>query len=521
MTTATPEPDPAPDPAAGAPRRSRARLLAPLGAALAVAVVLGGVVLLRHDSTVPAAAAPPLYIGGSTGLAAAADRVAPVAPASAGGYEVTGPLPDGPATAAVRTFGTGPVPAGRFTALVAALGQSGTPKQVGGSQVLVNGTGTITAGPAGGYPWTWLPPDAPGQPACPVPDDPTGAVVCAAPAPIPYPAPDIPVGPGCAGAPNAGGCAVPASPPVGGPAVDGPASDGAGTSRPGTGRPGTGRPGTGAAGGSGAGSGAGSGPAVGSGGGSTGSGGTAAGNAASSTGSGAASGSTPGSAGNGKTVPVPAPRPTGPTPSEAAVRTAAMKVLSALGLGNAAVTVNTYPGGARVSADPVVDGLPTIGMQTWLAFDGTATPTSGGGFLGTPTAGPEYPLISARAAVATLPILAVGVAQCNDKQCDGAAPPTRTAISGARLGLAMRYDYGRRGPVLVPAWLFTVAKGTFALPVIAVDPAYLGTPPTPEGGPGIGTAAPSNVVPPAPPVNVPPTAAKPAPTATPPAKPTG
>jgi hypothetical protein len=530
MTTATPEPGPGPADI-GAPRHSRARWLAPLGAALAVAVVLGGVVLLRHDSADPAGAAPPLYLDGPMGLAAAADRVAPVAPATAGGYEVTGTLPDGPAKAAVRTFGSGPLPADRFDTLVAALGMSGRPKQVGGSWVLTTPKATITAGPNGGHPWIWLPPGVPG---CAVPDTAGNTTaVCAvpAPAPIPYPAPDAPVGRDCGADPAAGACAPPASAPpapappasapVGGPAVDVPATDDAGTSKPGAGAaagpangPGgapAGPAGNTASGGRPAGNagtdaGSAGNPASGGGSaaspGSAGSAGNPAGNAGPSTGSGSSSTSQGG--------PRPLPRPTGPTPSEMSIRAAGTKILPTLGLGDAAITINTYPGGARLTADPVVDGLPTVGMQTWLAFDGTATLVGGGGFLVTPTAGPEYPLISAKAALATLPVLAVGVAECNDKQCDGAAPPAKTPITGARLGLALRFDYHQHAQILVPAWLFTIVKSTYVIPVVAVDPAYLGTPPTPGGGPGIGTAAPTNIVPPVPPATALPPSPKPA-----------
>jgi hypothetical protein len=59
--------------------------------------------------------------------------------------------------------------------------------------------------------------------------------------------------------------------------------------------------------------------------------------------------------------------------------------------------------------------------------------------------------------------------------------PEPTKITGAHLGLEVEYNATTAGAtILVPAWFFTVADGSVATTAIAVDPAYLGTPPQPS-----------------------------------------
>jgi hypothetical protein len=149
-------------------------------------------------------------------------------------------------------------------------------------------------------------------------------------------------------------------------------------------------------------------------------------------------------------------------------------------------------------AEPVVDGLSTSGLETRLVVDPRQQVTDGAGWLGTPTAGSEYPLISAAEALARGPVAAVGL-RCGSTTC----PPPE--VVSARLGLALRWDTSGQ-PLLVPAWLYQVRGQTALLVAVAVDPRYLSRnePTLPAGGSsggsvGSATGGQPGVVNPAPP----------------------
>jgi hypothetical protein len=194
-------------------------------------------------------------------------------------------------------------------------------------------------------------------------------------------------------------------------------------------------------------------------------------------------------------VPMPVdPVPVGPRPDEAAVRKAAADVLAALGLNGADVQVASYPGFALVTAAPVVAGLPTSGYETRLQYDGSSTLTGGSGWLAPSAAGAEYPLISAQRAFDAMPKPEIARICPNTHPQNCAAP--LTVITGARLGLALRHDQ-QFGPLLVPAWLYTL-RGSALQPVaVAVDPAYL-SPAPPAGYPMPAQTEPAPVRPPNP-----------------------
>jgi hypothetical protein len=92
-------------------------------------------------------------------------------------------------------------------------------------------------------------------------------------------------------------------------------------------------------------------------------------------------------------------------------------------------------------------------------------------------------------------------------QCPTPEPIT---ITGAHVGLEIEYNATTAGAtILVPSWFFTLADGSLATTAIAVDPAYLGTPPQPtdvatagvaSGGPAVPPSAvgPAEAVPPTP-----------------------
>lgn len=204
-------------------------------------------------------------------------------------------------------------------------------------------------------------------------------------------------------------------------------------------------------------------------------------------------------------------------PSVAVARAAAGPVLAAVRLTGAEVQVQVGAPLDRVWADPVVAGLPTVGLSTTIEVDRSGV-LGADGWLGTPVQGADYPLITAAQALHLLSRMAhpmgvdtsVAAAPALAIACpvpDGPVTPMcggPTVISGARLGLALRYDGG--APVLVPAWLFSVAgQPTYPIVVTAVAPRYLGEPVTP-GGSGAGTGSssgPPTSVEPAPPGSVP------------------
>jgi hypothetical protein len=184
-------------------------------------------------------------------------------------------------------------------------------------------------------------------------------------------------------------------------------------------------------------------------------------------------------------VPIPVdPVPAGPRPDEAAVRKAAADVLAGLGLG-ADIRVETFPGLALVTAAPTVAGLPTSGYETRLQYDSGIRLTSGSGWLASPAAGADYPLVSAQRAFDALPKPEIA------KVCTDVEPSRCTAeptvITGASLGLALRHDQ-QAGALLVPAWFYPVRGSDLPMVAIAVDPAYL----RPSGG-GDGAPPPADL----------------------------
>jgi hypothetical protein len=198
------------------------------------------------------------------------------------------------------------------------------------------------------------------------------------------------------------------------------------------------------------------------------SGGAATGSAGSAaSGIGTSAGSATGSAGT--PVPIDPPEATGPSANE--VRAKAGPVLAALGLTGAALRVDTYPAVGQLTAAPVVDRLPTSGYETRLSYDAHLRLVDASGWLATPSAGAEYPLVSARAALASLPVPAIAAMPCPDvypSRCQ----PAQAVITGARPGLLVSWtDTG--AALLVPAWLYDVRGWPSPLAAIAIDRGYL------------------------------------------------
>ncbi|MHB6906899.1 hypothetical protein [Streptomyces sp. DB-54] len=189
--------------------------------------------------------------------------------------------------------------------------------------------------------------------------------------------------------------------------------------------------------------------------------------------------------------------------SEAKARQAVRPVLAALGQPDARLdTHQTYAAVRVVTADPVIDGLPTYGWQSRLQVGSDGQLVGGSGELANPVKGATYPVRDART---TLNDLGGGggrtmrpLAHCPSvptfQHKDGKAPqgggiapcePSPTGrqpvseVTGAVFGLAARYSHG--GQVLVPSWLYTVRTpgagnapgGTATIAGTAVDPKFL------------------------------------------------
>jgi hypothetical protein len=197
--------------------------------------------------------------------------------------------------------------------------------------------------------------------------------------------------------------------------------------------------------------------------------------------------------------PVTSPTPGRPTKtlaitSPAAARSAARPVLEAVGLDPADATVQAGQAQGFVTANPIVNGLPTYGHATTVTVFGTHV-AAAGGWLGGSRPGATYPVVSAAIAWKQLrhtpmprPMLACPVPSPGSGDpiiCGG--PIT---VTGARFGLSLHEANGRQ--VLVPSWLFDVRDSDTPLSVVAIDPRYLAAPPAPTmggGKPGSGSGS--------------------------------
>ncbi len=189
------------------------------------------------------------------------------------------------------------------------------------------------------------------------------------------------------------------------------------------------------------------------------------------------------------------------SPDEA--RRIAGAVLRALGLPTGDVTVRSGGAITEVLAPRRVNGQPTQGIATTISVGGDRKISGGQGWLGQPTRGQSYPLVSAEEGFRRLQAQPFAeILLCRPLQGGGCAPPEQSKVTGAELGLMLATDSGR--PVLVPAWLFTVAGQPDPLAVPAVHSRFLAPPvePKPAGTtaaePGGGGGSQPQSVPPAP-----------------------
>ena len=195
------------------------------------------------------------------------------------------------------------------------------------------------------------------------------------------------------------------------------------------------------------------------------------------------------------TAPTPPDKPVGtpeptytppPVATDDVTRKAAAPIVSALGL------TTEHVGYGQAIADPTVDGLRVVGATTNISVAADGTIDYASGRLLPVSAGATYPLISAKDAFAQLPPRPVPAIACaalpgTPTPCPTFPPPVVTDVA---LGLSVTAD--EKGELLVPAWLFTIKDDVEPTAVIAVEPKYIGTPPTPSAG----TIEPASAVPP-------------------------
>jgi hypothetical protein len=124
--------------------------------------------------------------------------------------------------------------------------------------------------------------------------------------------------------------------------------------------------------------------------------------------------------------------------------------------------------------------------------------------LATTARGPAYPLVTAREAWdalvrSPLPMPLIACAEPPPDAVDPVACGGPVTVTGARLGLSLQQTDD--GPMLLPAWLFTVATSMHPLVQLAVEPRLLAAS---DGGAGGGTSgSPGSAVPPPPPSTAP------------------
>ncbi|WP_415950780.1 hypothetical protein [Streptomyces sp. KLOTTS4A1] len=213
-----------------------------------------------------------------------------------------------------------------------------------------------------------------------------------------------------------------------------------------------------------------------------------------------------------------------PPVDEAEAKAAAAPVLKALGQDEAKIDASRTMGAVRVvNADPVVAGLPTYGIPAGIEVGPDGEISGASGQLAEPVAGHAYPVIGAKEALKQLNATSSGTAVpgriggCSSavphqddltggepqQPCEpGGKPvppkPRVVVVESAELGLAAYRESGRQ--VLVPSWLFTVARGPEMVTVTypAVEKQYLRSPAAPTERPGPTDQPPGSAQPPSP-----------------------
>ncbi|MCU1483421.1 MAG: hypothetical protein JWN67_167 [Actinomycetia bacterium] len=195
----------------------------------------------------------------------------------------------------------------------------------------------------------------------------------------------------------------------------------------------------------------------------------------------------PGScAADGPDCPMVAPERPADLPSKADAEAQGRKLLTKLGVDLDAADVKVDDGFTlwNVTADPVVGGLPTIGLTSSIGIGSKGVVQYANGWLGEVTKGDTYPLIGTAAGVDRLNAEQNMLMIAPNIRCDGCeaqdqVEPRVVRVTGVRLGLQVFSTY-EKGAIayLVPTYLFSTEDGG-EIPVVAVADQYLGQQSTP------------------------------------------
>ena len=172
-----------------------------------------------------------------------------------------------------------------------------------------------------------------------------------------------------------------------------------------------------------------------------------------------------------------------PTSAEAEAQARDLLAATGLDLDGAAVRVDDGFTAWYVSADPMVGGLPTIGMSSGVAIGAAGAIESANGWLGDPEQGDTYPLLPLGTAVERLSgmstTLELRVACPEGEVCPEPEPVVLT-VTGARLGLQLVSAWDAPESFLVPSYFLEIdgAGREGETPTFAVADEYL-TAPTP------------------------------------------
>lgn len=187
----------------------------------------------------------------------------------------------------------------------------------------------------------------------------------------------------------------------------------------------------------------------------------------------------------------PPPRPED-LPSGGEAEEIAGRILAAggLDLDEADVRVEDQVSAWLVSADPVVGGLPTVGMGSVVSVGGGGDVVFANGWLADPQRGDAYPLVGSTEALRRLQAnqpVALDGGREPAVGCEGCLPtePVVVTVTGVRLGLQLAPAAGADQAWLVPAYLFEIDGGGPGSEVVALAVAdeFLTAPSTPKPEP--------------------------------------
>jgi hypothetical protein len=199
------------------------------------------------------------------------------------------------------------------------------------------------------------------------------------------------------------------------------------------------------------------------------------------------------------------------------VRHAAAAILAGAGVALDGARISV--GYGTITVNPLVDALPTVGLETSVSVDAAGTVQWANGWLGATVKGETYPVITAAQAFeklqaqprmyamrclapepAAMPGAEAGTNPAPDAPiapstspsaspgtpvadppsdiempCGGFTPPPM-AVTGATFGLSVQW-LSDNSSVLAPAWLFTTKDSeSWPTPILAIDPSFIGAP---------------------------------------------